>query len=115
MTDFTRKELCKQVWKTPMLKLAAEYGLSDIGLTKICKKHNIPKPTCGYWSQVKAGRKPTQTPLPSQQSKATIALRTPSPTASQQLIKWSEDGPETPPVANANQVGFVLYTILWHS
>ena len=58
MTEFTRKELYKQVWKTPMLKLAEKYGLSDVGLAEICKKHDIPKPAGGYWSQVKAGGKP---------------------------------------------------------
>ncbi len=67
-----------------MLQLAAKYGLSDVGLAKICKKHDIPKPTRGYWSQVKAGRKPTQTPLPSQQSETKITLHTHSITASQQ-------------------------------
>ncbi len=82
-----------------MLQLAAKYGLSDVGLAKICKKHDIPKPTRGYWSQVKAGRKPTQTPLPSQQSETKITLHAHSITASQQLTNKSEPEPEIPPVA----------------
>jgi hypothetical protein len=100
MTAFTRKELYKQVWNTPMRRLAAEYGLSDVGLAKICKKHDIPKPTRGYWAQVKAGRKPTKIPLPSQQSEAKIMIRTHSLTASQQLTNKIEAEQEKPASCN---------------
>lgn len=30
------------------------YGLSDVGLVKICKKLGIPVPGRGYWAKVKA-------------------------------------------------------------
>ena len=40
----TRKHLYDQVWAEPMSRLAARYGLSDRGLAKICRKHNIPRP-----------------------------------------------------------------------
>jgi len=39
MKRITREELYTQVWNTPMRTLAANYGLSDVGLGKICKKH----------------------------------------------------------------------------
>jgi len=32
----SREDLYQKVWETPMYKLAAEYGLSDVGLKKIC-------------------------------------------------------------------------------
>jgi hypothetical protein len=38
-----REELCEKVWTTPIRKLAPEFGLSDVGLAKICKKHEIPR------------------------------------------------------------------------
>ena len=44
-----RTQLYEQVWSKPMIKLAAEYGLSDNGVRKICKKLNIPLPKSGYW------------------------------------------------------------------
>ncbi|MDZ7736870.1 MAG: hypothetical protein U5P41_12800 [Gammaproteobacteria bacterium] len=32
------EELYQQVWQTPMSKLAEQYGISDNGLAKICRK-----------------------------------------------------------------------------
>jgi hypothetical protein len=63
-TQITRKELYNRVWAEPMNKLAREYGLSDVGLAKICKKHNIPRPPRGYWARKAAGYKVKQLPLP---------------------------------------------------
>lgn len=60
----SRDELYEQVWSTPMVRLAKEYGLSDVGLAKVCKKHNIPKPPVGYWAKVQAGRRISRPPLP---------------------------------------------------
>lgn len=37
----TREQLYEQVWEMPMSQLAKEYGLSDVGLAKICKKLDI--------------------------------------------------------------------------
>jgi hypothetical protein len=62
----TRKELYEQVWTTPMRKLAPTYGLSDVGLTKVCKKYNIPTPPRGYWAKKAFGKRVKQIPLPPQ-------------------------------------------------
>lgn len=43
----TREELYEKVWNTPMQKLAMEFGLSDVGLAKLCKRHQIPVPGRG--------------------------------------------------------------------
>ena len=56
MRQLTRQELYDLVWAKPMTKVAAEFGISDVGLHKICKKHRIPKPGLGYWAKVAAGR-----------------------------------------------------------
>ena len=63
-TTLTRQELYKKIWKVPMWRLAPEYGLSDVGLKKICKKLNIPTPPRGYWAKQQNGYKVTRTPLP---------------------------------------------------
>lgn len=60
----TRKRLYEQVWSKPMTKLSQRYGLSDVGLAKICRKNNIPRPPRGYWARVQSGQKITKTPLP---------------------------------------------------
>jgi len=54
--ELTREELFKQVWERPMTKVAADYGISDVALKKICDKHRIPVPGRGYWAK-KAARK----------------------------------------------------------
>ena len=60
----SRRELYDQVWTVPMARLAKQYGLSDSGLAKICRKHNIPRPPRGYWAKTAAGQKLKNTPLP---------------------------------------------------
>lgn len=34
-----------------MMQLAKEYDISDVGLVKICKKLNVPRPPQGYWAR----------------------------------------------------------------
>ena len=65
----TRQALYDLVWTTPMRTLAPKYGLSDVGLGKICKKFNIPKPPVGYWAKLEYGtrvRKPTLPAAPAE-------------------------------------------------
>lgn len=59
-----REELYEEVWRTPLQQLAKKYGISDVGLKKICKKLNIPTPGRGYWGMVKGGITLPQPPLP---------------------------------------------------
>ena len=46
-----REVLFKQVWEQSMVQLAKTYGLSDVGLRKICKRLNVPTPPQGYWAR----------------------------------------------------------------
>ncbi len=57
----TRKELYESVWKEPIVKLAKEWGMSDVGLAKACRRHDIPIPPRGYWAKKEFGK-----PLPKQ-------------------------------------------------
>ncbi len=59
-----RSELYARVWRTPLRRLGPELGLSDVGLSKLCKRHRIPVPPVGYWAIVAAGRTPPQPALP---------------------------------------------------
>jgi hypothetical protein len=59
-----REKLYAEVWSKPMIKLAREYGLSDNGLRKICKKLRIPVPPVGYWAKLQHGKKVDRMPLP---------------------------------------------------
>src|SRR5262249_17192201 len=60
----TRKELYDKVWSQPVLTLAKEYGISDVGLKKICKGRDIPTPGLGYWAKVAHGKAVRRIPLP---------------------------------------------------
>ncbi len=46
-----REELFKQVWNKSMVQLAKDYGISDVGLRKICKRLDVPTPPQGYWAR----------------------------------------------------------------
>lgn len=60
----TRLELYERVWSSPMTKLAAEFGISDVGLIKICKRLDVSRPPQGHWAKKAAGKKVSQIPLP---------------------------------------------------
>lgn len=54
-TPVSREALYEEVWTDAVTVVAPRYGLSDVGLVKICKKLGIPVPPRGYWAQ---GRSP---------------------------------------------------------
>ena len=61
---FTRQELYELVWSEPMVQLAKKFGLSDVGLSKACRRVAIPVPERGYWARRQAGKQTQQRPLP---------------------------------------------------
>jgi hypothetical protein len=73
----TRQQLYQLVWNQPISRLARSYGLSDVGMAKICKKHSIPRPPRGFWAKKQFGQSPPQTPLPNPQKNAEIDMREP--------------------------------------
>jgi hypothetical protein len=64
MQEITRKELYELIWSEPTIKVAEKFQRSDVCLSKICKKYNIPKPPRGYWAKKNAGVSVKQIPLP---------------------------------------------------
>ncbi len=59
-----RQELYDRVWATPMRTLAAEFGMSDVGLAKACRRHHIPCPPRGHWAKKRHGKVVRRRPLP---------------------------------------------------
>ena len=59
-----REKLYREVWKTPMQKLAPKYAISDVGLKKVCKMLKVPTPPRGYWAKIEAGQKMPKSLLP---------------------------------------------------
>lgn len=60
---FTREDLYRKVWEKPVLQLAKEIGVSDVGLGKACRKALIPLPGRGYWAMPEV-RRPKKPSLP---------------------------------------------------
>lgn len=61
---FTRKELYELVWSEPMKTLSSQFNISDVGLSKACRRYDIPVPERGYWAKLRAGKKVHQRLLP---------------------------------------------------
>jgi integrase len=51
----SRKDLYALIWSEPMTSLAERFGISDVGLAKVCRRSDIPAPPRGYWAKVTAG------------------------------------------------------------
>jgi hypothetical protein len=54
--NLTRRELFDLVWSKPATKVAADFGISDVAVKKICDRHRIPVPGRGYWAKIAAGQ-----------------------------------------------------------
>jgi len=59
----SREALYEEVWTDPVTKVAQRYGMSDVGLAKLCRSLAIPLPERGHWAKVKAGKKVARIPL----------------------------------------------------
>ena len=88
----TREQLYEEVWTVPMRQLAERYSLSDVGLAKICRRLNVPKPGLGYWAKVEAGHKMPRTPLPARalQDRYVIRIKPPPPPPTPEEIEAQE-------------------------
>ena len=54
----TNTELQKLVWCKPVTEVAEEMGVSDVAVSKRCRKVGIKTPTPGFWNKVRAGKLP---------------------------------------------------------
>ncbi len=60
----SRQELFELVWSMPMTKISKQFELSDVGLRKICVKHQIPLPLQGHWTRKQFGKEDPRPELP---------------------------------------------------
>lgn len=68
-----RETLYNEVWTEPVSAVAPRYGLSDVGLAKVCRALSIPLPSRGYWAKVKAGRIMGRVALPKLKQSETVS------------------------------------------
>ena len=64
VTTLSREQWYDKIWQTPASKLSIELGVSDVGLARICKRHNIPRPARGYWEKRAHGKRVRRASLP---------------------------------------------------
>ncbi|MGF6243489.1 hypothetical protein P3T42_005253 [Paraburkholderia sp. GAS38] len=62
--DFERQKLYEEIWAEPVTKVSKRYGISDVGLRKICLSLDIPVPPAGYWAKLAAGKTMEKPVLP---------------------------------------------------
>ena len=59
-----RQDLYDLVWTTPLKAVAGQFGISDVGLRKICVRASIPTPEREYCARKEAGKPTTLAKLP---------------------------------------------------
>jgi hypothetical protein len=74
----SREDLYELVWSKPMRDLARDFGISDVGLAKRCRRLGIPVPGRGYWARLDAGQKPYRPKLPERSHSGLTSAHSPS-------------------------------------
>jgi len=87
--SISRSDLHALVWARPMRDVAADFRISDVGLKKICAKHDIPVPPQGHWQRIAHGHASKTLPLKSGRPAQVIDIRM----------------GDTPPDLSADEVG----------
>lgn len=75
---YRRAELYEKVWERPVTEVAKDYGVSNVGLAKVCKRLGVPLPGRGYWARRAAGQRlprPRLAPLRKGQEEQIISSR----------------------------------------
>jgi hypothetical protein len=60
----TREQLYELVWSKPGTLACTQLGISDVALTKICRRLNVPKPPPGHWAKLQYGHQSVKPGLP---------------------------------------------------
>ncbi|MBX3707085.1 MAG: hypothetical protein KF911_10700 [Pseudomonadales bacterium] len=60
----SREALYGMIWSEPMLRVAAQFGVSSIYMARVSTLLNVPRPERGYWAKLAVGKAPKQPPLP---------------------------------------------------
>jgi hypothetical protein len=81
--SFSRQKLHKLVWSEPVATVAERIGISDVALSKACRRAGVPVPPRGYWAKVQTGKATRKVELPARSATAeeSIKIRVRSPSA----------------------------------
>lgn len=75
-SELSRSQLYEEVWRSPLREIASRYGVSDVGLAKLCDRLEIPRPKQGHWTRISRGGSPPERPaLPKIGDEPEVVLR----------------------------------------
>lgn len=60
--QYDRDRLYEEVWSVAAKDLCQRYGISEAGLSTLCRKLEIPTPPSGYWKKKNVARPPSSRP-----------------------------------------------------
>jgi hypothetical protein len=107
-SKWDRNELYEKVWQLPLRKLAAEYGVSDVALGKVCRKLKVPLPGSGHWTKIECGHTIKRPALPEEKDLPVLMRRVREEKVSVLAEDYAElqrieriEGGTTPPVTTA--------------
>ena len=83
----TRNELYELAWSKPMIVLAREYGFSDGGFAKICRRNQIPIPPRGYWAKKAAGNNVQKIAMPQKNGNEIVYIETRKPLTQEDALQ----------------------------
>lgn len=89
-TSMKRSDLYALVWDKPMTKIAAELGISDVGLAKACRRNGVPVPPRGHWAKLAAGKPSPKIRLPHPDQDVSIQLQTIDPKAKKDELEHQQ-------------------------
>lgn len=70
---FTRQAFHDLVWTKTMVQLV-KFAISDVALSKICRKHTVLTPSVGWWAKKAAGNAVKRTLSPKVKGVAVIDI-----------------------------------------
>ena len=94
----TRTDLYQKVWSTPLQKLAKAFGVSDVGLAKVCRRHQIPLPGRGYWARIQSGQELGRSALPACKDPSLDTIHIYPSEKKRDCSPHTNEGPEIPTI-----------------
>lgn len=101
LQNLTRSQLYELVWAQPATMIAKHLGVSDVWISKVCKRANIPKPPPGYWRAIavgKAVKRPALPPLPPLQPDNMVLLGNESSRGFYPAPEWNQPKTDDEPI-----------------
>ena len=110
-----RRQLYELVWSEPMRDVARRFGISDVGLAKLCRRVDVSTPMAGYWMKTRNGKTVRRQPLSTNKNHddsiiltprvRTVVVHAPLPEDIEDAIRRvSEDDVRSPKASSSHKI-----------